>query len=180
MRGLGVGALLAAWSLASCGGGADIDPALQREAERIAAIPPPADWDHRVPADLDDSQLVRDVDGVAMVFAGDFRDLDEVRPLGVGTAWSSPVVSDATIAGTCATAASFVERAGFAGVVGADELARCVALPTDPLLREEFAASFADGYEQTADGVRTIGANVRLRDDGTVVVVVTVAFALHR
>lgn len=165
--------------VAACGGGAEIPEALQGEAERIAAIEGPDGWSRVEPPELTDSQFVREIDGVPLLFAGDFRELDQVRPISTGTAWRSPVLPDAdAVATACETSATFAADAGFTDSVTDDDLADCRALPDDPDLRVDFVASYADAAVRAGDGTRTYGAGVLLAPDGTVTVVVTVAYGL--
>ena len=153
--------------------------ALQREAERIAALDGPPGWTRVEPPALNDAQFIREVDGVPLLFAGDGRDRDGVRPISTGTAWRSEVlVGEAAIAAACDRSAAFADVAGFPGSVTDDDLADCRALPTDPDLRVDFVASYADAAARVGDGTRTYGAGILLRDDGTVRAVVTVAYGL--
>jgi hypothetical protein len=165
--------------LASCGGGSDVPAALQTEAERIAAIDGPPAWERFEPPSLIDGQFVREIDGVPILFAGSVDGDGEVLPLSAGTAWRSPTLADpSSLATACDAAASFAFAVGFPDAVAGDDLAECRALPSDPDLRPDFVASFADGAERFGDGTRTYGAGILLDDDGTISVVVTVAYGL--
>ena len=75
---------------------------------------------------------------------------------------------------------AFAESSGVAGAVTEDDLAACRALPDDPQLRTGFVASFADLVVPQGGGNRSFGAGVLLDDDGSITVVVTVAFGLDR
>lgn len=164
---------------AACANRPEVPAALQREAERIASLEGPTGWTRVEPPALNDAQFIREVDGAPLLFAGDGRDRDGIRPLSVGTAWRSEVlVGDDAIAAACADSAAFAEVAGFPGSVTDDDLADCRALPSDPDLRVDFVASYADAAERAGDGTRTYGAGILLRDDGTVRAVVTVAYGL--
>lgn len=149
------------------------------EADVLVAADPPTGWTAYVPPDLGGNQLVREVDGVPVLYAGAPRD-GELELFGVGVAWRSPVSpgADEAFTAACTATVDYAARAGFAGVVDAEQLARCTALPSDPDLRADFVASFADGFLDAEGGNRTFGAGVLLDTDGGVSVVVSYAFGL--
>ncbi len=165
--------------IASACGGDEASERLIDEAEQLVVVEPPAGWTAYVPPDLGGNQLVREVDGVPVLYAGAPRD-GELELFGVGVAWRSPVSPDAdeAFAAACTATVDYAARAGFAGAVDADQLARCTALPADPDLRADFVASFADGFLDAEGGNRTFGAGVLLDADGGVSVVVSYAFGL--
>lgn len=172
---------LAVVLLAGCGSDDSVPVELTVEAERIAAIDGPDGWSTVVPDQLTDGQYLRDVDGRTLIFAGDVDAGGGVDALSAGTAWRSPVLIGAdAIAEACAAMPTFAESSGFAGAVTDDDLADCRALPDDPQLRTGFVASFADAVVPQGGGNRSFGAGVLLDDDGSITVVVTVAFGLDR
>ncbi len=151
------------------------------EAERIAAFDGPTGWAPVVPDQLTDGQFVREVDGRTLIFAGDLDARGAIDALNTGTAWRSPaLVGPDAIAEACAVVPAFAESAGFTGAASDDDLAECRALPDDPQLRVGFVTSFADAVVPQGGGNRSFGAGVLLDDDGSITVVVTVAFGLDR
>jgi hypothetical protein len=173
--------LLVAALLAGCGSDDSEPVELLVEAERIAALSGPDGWSTVVPDQLTDGQFLRDVDGRMLIFAGDVDAGGDVDALSAGTAWRSPaLVGAAAIAEACGVVPAFAESSGFAGAVTDDDLADCRALPDDPQLRVGFVASFADAVLPQGGGNRSFGAGVLLDDDGSITVVVTVAFGLDR
>ena len=179
--GLGIVGALAVVLLVGCGSNDSAPVELMVEAERIAELDGPDGWAPVVPEQLTDGQYLRDVDGRTLIFAGDVDAGGDVAALNAGTAWRSPVLVGAdAIAEACATVPAFAESSGFAGAVSEDDLADCRALPDDPQLRTGFVASFADLVVPQGGGNRSFGAGVLLDDDGSITVVVTVAFGLDR
>lgn len=175
------GALVTATLLAGCGGDDSAPVELVVEAERIAALDGPTGWAQVVPEQLTDGQFLREIDGRTLIFAGDLDAGGAVDALSAGTAWRSPVLVGAeAIAEACAVVPAFADSTGFTGAVSDDDLAECRALPDDPQLRTGFVTSFADAVVPQGGGNRSFGAGVLLDDDGSLTVVVTVAFGLDR
>jgi hypothetical protein len=176
-----VAATFAAALLAGCGSNDAAPVELLVESERIAELDGPDDWSPLVPEQLTDGQFLREVDGRTLIFAGDVDAGGDVDALSAGTAWRSPALVGAdAVADACAVMPAFAASSGFAGAVTEDDLADCRALPDDPQLRTGFVTSFADAVVPQGGGNRSFGAGVLLDEDGSITVVVTVAFGLDR
>lgn len=163
--------LAAVVAFAACGSAGDPVPAsLADEAAWMAAVDPPPRWVPYRTDRLTGDQFVRAVDGVDVVFAGDFRDNQVVRATAAGAAWQSPVVTD-DIEARCAEAEAFVAAAGAPGL----DVPACVAAPANPDLRVDFVYSFWSSVVPTDVGTRSFGAGVVIDGTGAVTVVVSLA-----
>ena len=142
----------------------------------MAAVQPPVGWEPFGTIQRTDDQFERDIDGVTVVYAGDFRELDDVRATSAGVAWRSPALTSATErTDSCRAAAELVARAG--AVTGLDEQA-CATSPDDPDLRIDFVLAFWSEAVVVASGVRTYGGGIHLDEAGDRRVVVSLAFGL--
>jgi hypothetical protein len=136
----------------------------------MAAVDPPPQWGPYRSPRLTGDQFVRDVDGVDVVFAGDFRDNQVVRAVAAGVAWQSPVLAD-DIALRCLDAEAFMASSGARGF----DVTACLAAPTTPGLQVDFVYSFWSSVEPAGSGTRSFGAGVVLDDRGSVTLLVSLA-----
>lgn len=163
--------IVAAVALAGCGNAGDAVPGvLADEAAWMAGVEPPADWVAYRTDRLTGDQFLRGVDGVDVVFAGDFRDNQVVRATAAGVAWQSPVlVGD--VAQRCAEAEAYMSAAGASGF----DVAACEAAPANPDLQVDFVYSFWSSVDPTDAGTRSFGGGVVVDERGAVTVVVSLA-----
>ena len=162
-------------ALAACGSAGDAVPeSLADEAAWMVAVDAPPQWVPYRTDRLTGDQFVRDVDGVDVVFAGDFRDNQVVRATAAGVAWQSPVVTG-DIEARCAEAEAFVAAAGATGF----DMPACVAAPANPDLRVDFVYSFWSSVVPSDVGTRSFGTGVVIDDAGAVTVVVSLAAGIE-
>lgn len=155
----------------ACGSAGDAVPSvLADEAMWMAAVDASAGWVAYRNERLTSDQFLREVDGVDVVFAGDFRDNQVVRAIAAGVAWQSPVLADDT-ARRCAEAESFILASGGRGF----DVGACLAAPTNPDLQVDFVYSFWSSVEPSDAGTRSFGGGVVLDERGAVTVVVSLA-----
>lgn len=154
-----------------CGSAGDAVPsALADEAAWMAAVDAPPQWVAYRTSRLTGDQFLREVDGIDVVFAGDFRNNQVVRATAAGVAWQSPVLAD-DIAQRCAEAEAFMSASGARGF----DVRACLAAPTNPDLQVDFVYSFWSSVEPSDVGTRSFGGGVVLDEPGAITVVVSLA-----
>jgi hypothetical protein len=166
--------------VAACGDDSATGP-LRERARELAAVAAPAGWGplDALRLELTEDQRFDEVDGVRMLFSGDFSSGGIGQATSVGVAWQSPVIDDATDVGVlCAQVADYAARAGVRDVMGADETAGCLAAPTDPGLQPGFVVPYSASVVHAGGGSDSFSGGVLLADDGTVRLVVSLSYVI--
>lgn len=166
--------------LGACGDEGVSGPLGERASE-LAAVAPPAGWGplDALGLELTEDQVFGEVDGVRMLFSGDFGKGGVAQATSVGVAWQSPIVTDATdLPALCEQVADYARRAAVADVMGADETAGCLAAPGDPGLQRGFVVPYSSSVVSERGGSSSFSGGVLLAADDTVRMVVSLSFVL--
>lgn len=154
---------------------------LGERASELAAVAPPPGWGplDALGLELTEDQVFDEVDGVRMLFSGDFGTGGMAQATSVGVAWQSPIVTATTdLPAMCAQVADYARRAAVAGVMGADEIAGCLAAPGDPGLQRGFVVPYSSSVVSEGGGSSSFSGGVLLAADDTVRMVVSLSFVL--